>query len=79
MGAVFAFASAASDITTARPAAVAAGMRITFAAATMLIVGAIAIAVLGRVLSRRAAVGPFRPVSVAEGEALGLADSTLDR
>jgi MFS family permease len=48
MGAVFAFASAASDITTARPEAVATGMRITFAAAAMLIAVAIAVAVLGR-------------------------------
>jgi EmrB/QacA subfamily drug resistance transporter len=44
MGAVFAFASATTDITTARPAAVAAGMRITFAVAAMLIVVALAIA-----------------------------------
>ena len=53
MGAVFAFASATSDITTARPEAVATGMRITFAAAAILIVAAIAIAVLSRALSRR--------------------------
>jgi hypothetical protein len=46
MGAVFALASATTDIiTTARPEAVATGMRITFAAATMLIVVALAIAV----------------------------------
>jgi MFS family permease len=44
MGAVFAFASATSDITTARPGAVATGMRVTFAVAGMLIVGAIVIA-----------------------------------
>ena len=45
MGAVFAFASATSDITTARPEAVATGMRGTFAVAAMLIVVALAIAV----------------------------------
>jgi MFS family permease len=44
MGAVFALASATADITTARPAAVAAGMRITFAVAAVLIVCAIVIA-----------------------------------
>jgi EmrB/QacA subfamily drug resistance transporter len=45
MGAVFALASATIDITTARPEAVATGMRITFAIAAMLIVVALAIAV----------------------------------
>jgi EmrB/QacA subfamily drug resistance transporter len=45
MGAVFALASAASDITTARPEAVAIGMRITFAVAAILIVASLAIAV----------------------------------
>ncbi len=45
MGAVFAVASAASDITTAHSAAVATGMRTTFAVAAMLIVVALAIAV----------------------------------
>ena len=45
MGAVFALASATSDITTAHPEAVARGMRITFAVAAMLIVVALAIAV----------------------------------
>jgi EmrB/QacA subfamily drug resistance transporter len=44
MGAVFAFGSATIDITTARPDAVAAGMRFTFAVAAMLIVAAIALA-----------------------------------
>ncbi len=43
MGAVFAFASATTDITTARPDTVAAGMRITFAVAAALIVVALAI------------------------------------
>ena len=45
MGAVFALASATTDITTARPEAVATGMQITFAVAAMLIVVALAIAV----------------------------------
>lgn len=45
MGAVFAFGSATTDIMTARPEAVAAGMRITFAVAAALIVIALAIAV----------------------------------
>jgi EmrB/QacA subfamily drug resistance transporter len=44
MGAVFALASAATNITTARPEAVAAGLRITFAVAGVLIVAALAIA-----------------------------------
>ena len=44
MGAVFALGSATSDITTARPEAVAAGMRITFAVAAGLIVVALAVA-----------------------------------
>jgi MFS family permease len=53
MGAVFVFASATSTITTARPEAVAAGMRITFAVAAVLIVAAIAIAVGSLVLTSR--------------------------
>jgi EmrB/QacA subfamily drug resistance transporter len=44
MGAVFALASATTDIATARAEAVAAGMRITFAVATILIVVALGIA-----------------------------------
>jgi MFS family permease len=44
MGAVFAFASAAVDIATAPAAAVATGMRLTFAVAAALIAGALAIA-----------------------------------
>ena len=56
MGAVFALASATIDITTARPEAVATGMRITFAVAAILIVVALAIAVgtYRRTLSIRA-------------------------
>ena len=44
MGAVFALASKTINITTARPEAVATGMRVTFAVAAMLIVVALAIA-----------------------------------
>ncbi len=44
MGAVFAFASAATDITTADPDAVATGMRITFTVAGVLIIMALALA-----------------------------------
>jgi EmrB/QacA subfamily drug resistance transporter len=53
MGAVFALASRAGDITTARPEAVATGMRVTFAIATALLVVALLIAVGNLVLSRR--------------------------
>jgi EmrB/QacA subfamily drug resistance transporter len=53
MGAVFALASATIDITTARPEAVATGMRITFAVAAVLIVVALAIAVGSRALATR--------------------------
>ncbi len=55
MGAVFAVASATTDITTASPEAAAAGMRMTFAVAAVLIVVAIAIAVGSRALSRHRA------------------------
>ena len=59
MGAVFALASATTDITTARPEAVAAGMRITFAVAAILIVVALAIAVGAyRRTSRNRALAP---------------------
>ncbi|RWO75771.1 MAG: MFS transporter [Mesorhizobium sp.] len=53
MGAVFAFASEAIDIATARPDAVATGMRITFAVAAILIIVALVVAVGGRVLAAR--------------------------
>ena len=53
MGAVFALASATIDITTAPPEAVAAGMRITFAVAAILIVSALAIALGSRALATR--------------------------
>jgi MFS family permease len=55
MGAVFALGSATSDITTARPEAVATGMPITFTVAAVLVIAAIAMASASRVLSRRAA------------------------
>jgi MFS family permease len=56
MGAVFALASATIDITTARPEAVATGMRITFAVAGFLIVIALAIAVGSRALATHASL-----------------------
>lgn len=51
MGAVFAVAAAATDITAARPDAVATGMRMTFAVAAALMVAALAIAVGSRMLA----------------------------
>jgi EmrB/QacA subfamily drug resistance transporter len=56
MGAVFALASATTDITKADPQAIAAGMRITFAVAALLIVVALAIAV-GSTRRPRPAIG----------------------
>lgn len=56
MGAVFALASATSDIATAPPEAVASGMRVTFAVAAGLILLAIAIALAGRALAARPAL-----------------------
>ena len=61
MGAVFAFASAATDITTAHPEAVASGMRVTFAVAAILIVVALVIAIGSRAVAARASV----PANVA--------------
>ncbi len=49
MGAVFAFASATTDITKAQPEAVATGMRVTFAVAAVLTVVALVIAVASRI------------------------------
>ena len=48
LGAVFAFASATTDITMARPDAVGVGMRTTFAIAAILIVGALGLAAARR-------------------------------
>jgi MFS family permease len=56
MGAVFALASATIDITTARPEAIASGLRITFAVAAILIIVALAIAVGSRALATRASL-----------------------
>jgi MFS family permease len=56
MGAVFAFASAATDITTAHPEAVAAGMRGTFAVSTILAVVALVIAVGSRTAPARPSI-----------------------
>ncbi|WP_331371367.1 MFS transporter [Sinorhizobium chiapasense] len=53
MGAVFALASGTSEITEAAPEAVAAGMRITFAVAAVLIVAALVIAVTSRAFASR--------------------------
>jgi EmrB/QacA subfamily drug resistance transporter len=52
MGAVFALATAAIDITTARAEAVANGMRVTFVVAAVLMMAAIAVAVVSRVRAR---------------------------
>ncbi len=53
LGAVFALASATVDITTARPEAVAGGLRITFAVALALIAAALVIARGNRALATR--------------------------
>ena len=53
MAAVFAFGSATTSLSTARPAAVAAGMQLTFSVAAALIVVALAIASVSNALSRR--------------------------
>ncbi len=74
MGALFALASATTDITTARPEAVATGMRVTFAAAAILIVIALAIAVGSHALSRRA-VPPNREPEDGRGLKIGSASS----
>ncbi|MEO8752191.1 MAG: MFS transporter [Casimicrobiaceae bacterium] len=54
MGTVFALGSGTTDILTAHPAHVAAGMRFTFAVAVALIVVALAIALASRIRARRA-------------------------
>lgn len=48
MGAVFVLASGTSDITLARPEAVASGMRLTFAVAAILVLLAIVVSLAGR-------------------------------
>lgn len=52
MGAVFAFSSTTTDITTAPPEALSAGMRITFAVGVFLIILALAIAAVSRALAK---------------------------
>jgi len=66
MGAVFALAAATADITTARPEAVATGLRITFAVAAVLIVVALAIAagIYRRTLSSRCGNAVDSPASL---------------
>lgn len=60
MGAVFVLATGTSDIASAHPGAVASGMRFTFAAATLLIVVALAIAAASRALAPRTALDAAR-------------------
>jgi EmrB/QacA subfamily drug resistance transporter len=66
MGAVFAFAAATADITTAPPAAVAIGMRITFAVAAVLTIVALVIAAGSRVRATRPAPDPARVMTDGE-------------
>jgi len=62
MGAVFAYASATTDLTTAGSAATAVGMRVTFAAAASLSALALALAMSARAADPRAApVQQFSP------------------
>ena len=56
MGAVFVMVSAASDIALARPGAIASGMRVTFAAATGLVLLAIVLVLAGRALAASSVV-----------------------
>lgn len=58
MGAVFALAAGTTDIVSARPAAVATGMRVTFAVAGMLVVSALAIAARASKLAPRPSLHP---------------------
>ncbi|NQD94906.1 MFS transporter, partial [Pseudomonas sp. CrR25] len=55
MGTVFAFGAATTDIMAARPEAVAAGMRVTFAVGALLVVIALVIAIASQAHARRAA------------------------
>jgi EmrB/QacA subfamily drug resistance transporter len=63
MGAVFVFGSAATELATARPEAVAAGMRTTFAVAAGLILVALALAVGGRAHSKRSVSSAALPAA----------------
>jgi len=75
LGAVFTFAAATTDITMARPEAVGAGMRITFAVAAVLVVVAlgIAIAICRRTTPNPASAADFisagRPKAPGGGDA----------
>jgi hypothetical protein len=64
MGAVFAFASAATDITTAAAAAITKGMRFTFATGALLILVALVLALGTRALLRRR-VSPISETKLA--------------
>ncbi|HYG12493.1 MAG TPA: hypothetical protein VD835_21340, partial [Pyrinomonadaceae bacterium] len=66
MGTVFALGAATPNMMSAHPKAFAAGMRITFAVAAVLIVFALAIAFVSHALSRRA-VSPNREQEVGRG------------
>jgi MFS family permease len=63
MGAVYAFASAASDVTRASPDAAAAGMRATFAVGTLLVIGALGVGIATLGAARRS--GPSQPGQAA--------------
>ena len=69
MGAVFALAAGASDITAAHPEAVVAGMRMTFAVAAILIVLALAVAVGSRAFENRLPL-PDAPTATQAGDQL---------
>ena len=64
MGAVFARGSGMSEVPTAQPEAVAAGMRLTFAVATALIVVALAIAAVAIGYSRLRARPPGTAIAL---------------
>lgn len=64
MGSVFAAGAASSDLMTASAQAVAAGMRVTFAVAAVLLVVALFVAWVGQTLSRKApTAGRGKPLS----------------
>jgi MFS family permease len=56
MGALFAFASMTTDITSAAPQAIAGGMQVTFAVAGLLMVVALGIAAISQALVKRGAL-----------------------
>jgi MFS family permease len=64
MGAVFALASSAVDVTSARPEAVATGMRFTFGVAATLMGIALAVAKSGGPRSQASGLVPASPVSL---------------